>query len=156
MISLPCFLYRYTIPGEGFFLLGDTLNVDPFLMHCITNHFSSIVLCDSSETHATTLMFFDHLSKLLYAKNILSLASYERSMLFLEEKWFRTIDEIMEKANELRRQTQEVNIDLRNFVFYVDYDEKQGTWKKRVQKIKIEKMQCLISDIQRSIRLVAD
>lgn len=99
--------------------------------------------------------FFDHLSKLLYAKNMLSLASYERSMLSLEGKWFQTIDEMMKKANKLRKQTQEVNIDLRNLVFYVDYDEKQGTWKKRVDKIKIEKMQGLILDIQRSIRLIA-
>lgn len=99
--------------------------------------------------------FYDHLSKLFAARNMLALASHERSMVSLEGKWFETIDEIWEKTFELIKQTIEPSVDLRELVFYVDYDEVQGTWNKEKIRIDPEKMQSFISDILRSVDLIA-
>jgi len=54
---LSCFPQRYIILGEGFCLLGETLNVEASLIHCVTNHFSVFELLDNKETHATIRMF---------------------------------------------------------------------------------------------------
>lgn len=99
--------------------------------------------------------FYDHVSKLLYARNIKGLATHERIMKSLEGRWFQTIEEIFEKVNELKKQTQGVSTDLREHVFYVDYDQEQGKWSKGTIKINSAKVKEFISDIQKSIRLIA-
>lgn len=99
--------------------------------------------------------FYDHLSKLLCAKNMLSLATHERIMLSLEGKWFQTIDEIMDKAKELRKQAQEVSTDLREQVLYVDYNQRQGKWSKGIIQIDSAKVKEFISDVQKAVRLIA-
>jgi len=97
--------------------------------------------------------FYDHLSKLLYTRNIRSLATHERIMKSLEGKMFQTIDEIWRVMKELKKQSQEVSTDLREDVFYVDYVPKKGKWRKGV-RIDLAKVKNLNVDIEKAISLI--
>jgi AbiV family abortive infection protein len=97
--------------------------------------------------------FYDHLSKLLYTKNIRSLATHERIMFSLEGKRFQTTDEIWSVVKELKKQTQKVSTDLREDVFYVNYVPKKEKWKKGV-KIDAARVKDFISDIEKAISLI--
>jgi hypothetical protein len=98
--------------------------------------------------------FYDHLSKLIFAGKYMEMASFERSMKSQDGRWFQTIYEFFEKVDELQKQNQEVNTDLRELVFYVDYNQKDGSWSKGIQ-VDSARLRALISDIRNSIRLIA-
>lgn len=99
--------------------------------------------------------FYDHLSKLLHTKNIMALSTHERILQSLEGRLFQTIDEISEKVNELKNQTQEVNTDIREYVFYVGYYQDQGIWSGGIVPIDSAKVKGFIADIQKAIKLFA-
>jgi AbiV family abortive infection protein len=100
--------------------------------------------------------FYDHPSKLLYARNMIRLATWERVMKSVNGKMFLTSEEMDETIRQLWKQATEVNVerrDLRELVFYVDYDQEKDEWSKGRVKLTPTQVKELTAIIEGAISL---
>jgi len=103
--------------------------------------------------------FYDHLSKLLYIRNMRLFATSTRIMKSIDGKWFRNDDEMNETIDQLWRQAEEIDVEkkaLRALAFYVDYDQQKGEWSRGRLKLTSAKVKELTSDIERTIGLIRE
>lgn len=101
--------------------------------------------------------FYNHLSKLLYASNMMNMATHTNVMKSIEGKRFHGMDEINKTIENLLKEAYEVNVyhtDLRELALYVDYDQEKGVWSKGRHKVTLTKVRNLATDIQTAIELI--
>lgn len=100
--------------------------------------------------------FYDHLSKLLIASNMMYLATRTNVMKSLAGKRFQRMDEINKAIENFWKEAYEINVyhtDLRELALYVDYDQKHGVWKKGRLELNQEKLRQLVVNIETAIEL---
>ena len=100
--------------------------------------------------------FYDHLSKLFIASNTMYMATYTNVVKSIEGKGFQSMDEINITIENLLKEAYEINVyhtDLRELALYVDYDQKQGVWKKGRFKLTQEKLDKFVRNIESAIEL---
>jgi hypothetical protein len=101
--------------------------------------------------------FRHHLSKLLYASSIMSMATHTNVIKSLDGKGFQTMDEMTKTIEEMLKQAYEIDVektDLRELAFYVDYDQKEGTWSKGRLKVTQTMVRQLAANIETAIELI--
>jgi hypothetical protein len=77
--------------------------------------------------------FYDHLSKLLIAGNMMKMATDTNVMKSIQGRKFHSIDEINKTIENLRKEAYAIDVyhtDLRELALYVDYDQRLQVWKK--------------------------
>jgi hypothetical protein len=100
--------------------------------------------------------FYDHLSKLLIASNMMHMATYTNVVKSIEGKGFPNIDKIDKTIEDLLKEAYKIdvyNTDLRELALYVDYDQKCGVWKKGRIKLNRKNLQQLVANIETAIEL---
>ena len=100
--------------------------------------------------------FYDHLSKLLIASNLMHMATRTNAVKSIEGKGFQSIDEIDITIENLLKEAYEINVyhtDLRELALYVDYDQEQEVWKKGRLELTQEKLRQLVANIELAIEL---
>jgi len=101
--------------------------------------------------------FRHHLSKLLYARSMMSMATYTNVMKSLNGKGFQTIEEMNRTIEDMLTQAHEIDVertDLRELALYVDYDQEKGAWSKGRLKVTQTKLRQLATNIETAIELI--
>jgi len=100
--------------------------------------------------------FYDHLSKLLMASNMMYMAIDTNIGKSIRGKKFYNVDEINKTFKTLWEKAYELDFyktDLRELTLNVDYDQKQGMWKKGRLELTEEQLRQLITDIETAIEI---
>lgn len=100
--------------------------------------------------------FYDHLSKLLFGGDILSIAEHINVMKIIDRKEFSTLEELRRTIDDMLKQAQELAVektDLRELALYVDYDEEKGEWTNGKLKLTPTKIERLVTNIETAIEL---
>jgi hypothetical protein len=100
--------------------------------------------------------FFDHRSKLLYAKGIMYIAANDRLWRSLEGMSFQDFDEITKAYEKLDTPAYVSCVkgtEIRELSLYVGYDSIKGTWIKDVLNTTPSKVIEILTDIEKAIGL---
>jgi hypothetical protein len=103
--------------------------------------------------------FYDHLSKLLMASNLMNMSIHTNVVKSIEGKEYESVKAIEETIANLTKEAYKIDVyhtDLRELALYVDYDQEHRVWKKGKLELTQEKLRQLVANIELAIGLAAN
>jgi hypothetical protein len=100
--------------------------------------------------------FYDHLSKLLIASNMMYMAARTKVVRSQEDKPFQSVDEIIETINEMLKEAYDIAVyrtNQRELALYVGYEQRIGKWIKGRPEVSEPNVKQLIGIVEYAIRL---